>query len=78
MASIDTFPSLVPRSQKPSKTGVFYKFLRRAILVRDSRVEGEVEHLLRVRAWVGHGSSRKKTKRKVTKRAAPAEAVGVQ
>src|SRR5450759_4642332 len=30
MASIETFPSWVPRSQKPSKTGVFYKFLRTA------------------------------------------------
>ena len=30
MASIDTAPSLVPRSQKPSKIGVSCKFLRRA------------------------------------------------
>ena len=30
MASIDTAPSLVPRSQKTSKIGVSYKFLLRA------------------------------------------------
>lgn len=34
MASIETFPSWVPRSQKPSKTEVFYKFLRTANIRR--------------------------------------------
>jgi hypothetical protein len=45
MASIETFPSWVPRSQKPSKTGVFYKFLRTAQNLKVKTFLGTSERL---------------------------------